>query len=117
MKTVDHLGISENEHRAIQTASKMLKETFPVEEVILFGSKARGDDDDESDIDLLLVTSRPVSWQERKAINNSLYDIQLSCDVIISTLITTDKEWNRGVFSVMPIYDEVCRDGLKIKQF
>jgi len=46
----------------------MLKEKFPVKEVILFGSKARGDSDEESDIDLLLVTTRSIHWRERQTI-------------------------------------------------
>jgi len=112
MKDIKHLNITENEREAIQVASKMLKEKFPVTKVALFGSKARGDDDDESDIDLLLLTYRPVSWAERKDINAALYDIQLSYSVIISTLIATDKDWDKGPFSVMPIHEEVHKDGI-----
>ena len=99
-------------NNAIRIASEMLKKNFLVEQVVLFGSKARGNDDEESDIDLLLLRERPVSWAERKAINDALYDIQLSCDVIISTMISTNKDWNEGAFSVMPTYDEVRKNGI-----
>ena len=57
MKTIDNLSLRDNEKKAIQEATGMLKEKFPVKEVILFGSKARGDDDEDSDIDLLLLTT------------------------------------------------------------
>ena len=57
MKTIDNLSLRDNEKKAIQEATRMLKEKFPVKEVILFGSKARGDDDEDSDIDLLLLTT------------------------------------------------------------
>ncbi|MBW2115627.1 MAG: nucleotidyltransferase domain-containing protein [Deltaproteobacteria bacterium] len=100
------------EKHAVIEASKMLRERFPVKKVVLFGSKARGDDDEESDIDLLVLTSRPVSWDERKAINNALYEIQLRYDVIISTLITTATEWNEGTFSVLPIHEEILDQGV-----
>ncbi len=112
MKTLEQLDIAENERQAIEAASKILKEMFPVRQVVLFGSKARGDYDEESDIDLLVLMSRPISWTERKAINDALYDIQLSYDVIISTLIATDEDWNEGAFSVLPIHDEVREHGI-----
>ncbi len=89
MNTLDNISIKDNEKNAVLEASAMLREAFPVKEVVLFGSKARGDDDEESDIDLLVLTTQPVSWNERKAINNALYEIQMKYDIIISTLITT----------------------------
>lgn len=112
MKTINDLKLEYQEKCAISEASKVLKENFRVEEVMLFGSKARGDDDAESDIDLLVLTSQPVSWDERKAINNALYEIQLRHDVVISTLITTVTEWNEGTFSVLPIHEEILDQGV-----
>ena len=112
MKTLDNIGIRDDEKNAVVEASAMLKGAFPVKEVVLFGSKARGDYDDESDIDLLVLTSQPVSWSERKAINNALYEIQVKYDIIISPLITTVTEWNEGTFSVLPIHGEISAQGV-----
>jgi predicted nucleotidyltransferase len=81
--------------------------------VVLFGSKARGDDDKESDIELLVLTSQPVTWNERKAINNALYEIKkMTYDVIISTLISTVTEGNEGTFSVLPVHEEISNQGV-----
>ena len=33
---------------------------WPIERAVLFGSKARGDDDPDSDIDLLLITAEEL---------------------------------------------------------
>ena len=112
MNTLDNISIKDNERNAVIEASAMLREAFPVKEVVLFGSKARGDDDDESDIDLLVLTSQPVSWSDRKAINNALYEIQIRYDIIISPLITTVAEWNEGTYSVLPIHAEISAQGV-----
>jgi predicted nucleotidyltransferase len=112
MKTIDDLPITHREMLAIREASKVLREQFSATKVILFGSKARGDDDEESDIDLLILTSRPVSWDERKAINEALFDIELEHGVVISTLIATLSEWNEGVFPVLPIHQEISEHGV-----
>ena len=98
MKTINDLKLEYQEKCAISEASKVLKEHFRVQEVMLFGSKARGDDDAESDIDLLVLYSQSVSWDERKAINNALYEIQLRHDVVISTLITLSQNGMKAHF-------------------
>ena len=112
MKTINDLRLGVREKSAISETSKVLKEKFLAEKVMLFGSKARGDDDNESDIDLLILTSQPVSWSERKAINKALYEIQMKYDIIKSTLITTVMEWNEGTFSVLPIHWELSDQGV-----
>ena len=92
----------------------MLRDRFPVELVVLFGSKARGDDDAESDVDLLVLTSRPLSRSERHAISDALFPLQLRHDTVLSPLIVSRDEWENGVVSVLPIHDEVLEQGVVV---
>lgn len=71
-----------------------------------------GDDDIESDIDLLVITAELVTWNERKTIDNALYKIELKYDLIISILITSVLKWTEGTFSVLPIYHEILTQGV-----
>ena len=80
--------------------------------MILFGSKARGDDEEDSDIDLLLITHHPMHWRERKAIIEALFDIEMAYDAIISILVITISDWENGIFTARPIYEEIVRDGV-----
>ena len=107
MQTLDRIQLKANDRQAIEAAIRLLKQKYPVESVVLYGSKARGTDDPESDIDLLLLTSRELSWRERDAITDALYDIQLRYGVVISTLVVSTSEWLEGRYSVLPIRDEV----------
>ena len=112
MKTLDQIELNEKDRRAIEAAARILRERFPVERVVLFGSKARGDDDPESDIDLLVLTSRPMSWQERDEITHALFELGLDMEVMFSTLVVDLQEWNEGLYQVMPIRAEIDRDGV-----
>lgn len=114
MKNLDNLHLSEWEKKAIADATRMLKDRFPVEEVILFGSKARGDDDKESDIDLLLLTTRPIHWKERKAIVHALFDLGLEYDVLFSIAVNTVHDWYEGICTAFPIHKEITREGVMI---
>jgi predicted nucleotidyltransferase len=112
MKTLDHIGLKDKDRQAIEAAARLLYAKFPVERVVLFGSKAAGTDDAESDIDLLVLTSRALSWDERSALTDALFDIELAEGVVISTLVVPSREWSEGVYSVLPIHDEVARWGV-----
>ena len=111
MKSFESTSLMKNERDAIQAAVRILKNEFSVIEVILFGSKARGDDDEHSDIDLLVVASRLLNWKEEKAVIGALFDIGMKYDVIFSPLFTFSDEWENGIFTEFPVYQEISRDG------
>ncbi|MBW2252834.1 MAG: nucleotidyltransferase domain-containing protein [Deltaproteobacteria bacterium] len=95
MKSFESVSLMKNESEAIEAAIRMLKSEFSVSKVILFGSKARGDHDEHSDIDLLVVASKLLHWKEEKAIVGTLFDIGIEYDVIFSPLFTSVDEWAR----------------------
>jgi predicted nucleotidyltransferase len=111
MKSFKSVSLMKNESDAIKAAIKMLKSEFSVSKVILFGSKARGDHDEHSDIDLLVVASKLLHWKEEKAIVGALFDIGMKYDVIFSPLFTFVDEWENGIFTKFPVYQEISRDG------
>lgn len=112
MKTLTHISLKSNDRKAIEAAKNLLVQKYPVELIILYGSKARGTDDAESDIDLLVLTTRELTWRERNAVTDTLYDIQLTHGVVISTLVVPTREWSEGRYSVLPIHDEIERYGV-----
>ena len=114
MKSLENVSLLKNERAAVKTATKMLETRFPVVKVILFGSKARGDHDEHSDIDLLVIASRLLHWKEEKAIVEALFDIGMEYDVIFSPLFTFSDEWEKGIFKEFPVYQEISQDGAMI---
>jgi len=112
MRTLDQITLAEKDRDAICKASALLRERFPVERVVLFGSKARGDDDAESDIDLLVLTSRPVSPTEKSKMTEALFDLELDLEVVISKFIVPLDQWEHGVYQALPIRDEIDREGV-----
>lgn len=107
MKRLDEIVLKERDRAAIEEAARLLRERFPVERIALYGSKTSGTDDAESDIDLLVVTSRDLEWAERGAITDALFDVEMAYGVVISPLIVAAAEWERGRLAVLPIHKAV----------
>jgi len=112
MRTLDTIDLAPKDRNAVQRAAVLLRKGFPVEQVILFGSKARGDDDAESDIDLLVLTSRPVTTAEKRRMTAALFDIELELDVVISKIVVPREAWEHGYYQVLPIRHDVDRHGV-----
>lgn len=111
MKNINKTSLRKNEREAIERALQVLKNKYLVDRIILFGSKARGDSDVHSDIDLLVITQDPLHWKQEKDIVEILFDIGMEYDVIFSPLFATSEEWEGGLFTEFPIYQEIIRDG------
>lgn len=112
MRTIAEIRLQAKDRAAIHEAADLLRRRYPVNGVILFGSKARGDDDSESDIDLLVLTSRALSRGERHAMTDAIFPLQLRHDVVLSVLILPAQEWDSGIVSVLPIHDEIIDQGV-----
>lgn len=94
---------------------KEIKETVldvdPQAEVVLFGSRARGDFHDESDWDvLILVDKEETDFNFKRRIRETIYELELKQGTVISTIIKNKKFWQD--ISVTPLYKEVEKDGI-----
>lgn len=114
MKTLEELHLKENERAALDEASHILRGNFPVSRVMLFGSKATGTDDPESDMDILVLTSRELPWRERDGLINSIFETQLKYDVVFGVLVVSEKEWDEGLSTVLPIHHEIEEHGVAV---
>ncbi len=85
-----------------------------VESILLYGSVARGEADDESDIDLLVLTSRKLSRPERHQITDQVYEVNLAENTNFSTLVVDRLAWENGIFSVLPIHEQITKEGIPV---
>ena len=84
-------------------------------DVILFGSYARGDYDEESDIDILLVADMPTEDMRRyrEALDSLSGDLLYDYGVLVS-IIEKDVETFKKYADVLPFYKKINEEGVKI---
>ena len=98
----------------LQLIKESVIATDPKATLILYGSYARGDYDEESDIDLLvLIDADDVTHDDRVRISYPLYDIQFAMGVLISPLICSKKQWDTK-YMVTPFYENVNSEGVEL---
>lgn len=70
----------------IRVATERIVERFQPEKIILFGSQARGDATQHSDVDLLVVFQEiSNSHEQAVAIRRALSDLPISKDIVVTT--------------------------------
>jgi predicted nucleotidyltransferase len=112
MRSLDEASLSDRDRAAVRAAAAALRAALPVEQIVLFGSAARGERGPESDLDLLIVTTRPLTPEESRRIVPVLYPIQIEAGVVLSTIEVTHEEWEHGAYKVLPIRRQIERDGV-----
>jgi uncharacterized protein len=114
MKTLKNIALTTSERAALEKAVELLKTRFGIEQVIVFGSKARGEGDDYSDLDILLIAKEPLHWRKEKEVVEALFEIGQEYDVLFSPLFAVQEELESGIFTEFPIYQDIMRDGASV---
>jgi predicted nucleotidyltransferase len=82
-------------------------------EVIIFGSRARGDSKRESDWDLLILIENPVTKVIERSFRNSLFDLEIDTGEVFSTFIYQKKEWET-MHKITPLYRNIKKEGVRL---
>ena len=82
----------------------------PNAQVILFGSRARGQATSNSDWDILILTNSPNVTRE-KEYREELFELELEIGEPISTFVFSKNEWE-SKHSITPFYQNVKNDGI-----
>lgn len=94
---------------------KLAQTNFPNSEITLYGSKARNDDNKDSDWDLLvLLNAAKLPFNNEKKILDDFYELELESGEVFSPLIYTKSDWENK-YSFTPLYESIQNEGIRIK--
>ncbi len=112
MKTISQLKLKRNEINSLMEIKQNLLATFPNAQIILYGSKARGDSNEFSDIDILILLESKITTKVKESITAIVYEFELKYDVICQTTVENRDFWNSSLANVMPLHLNVEKEGV-----
>lgn len=95
----------------LESVKQMILQAEPEAQVILFGSRVRGDAEAESDWDFLVILPGPVDENRKDAIRHRLYELEWETGHVLSALIVSQNDWDSNLYSALPIYKEIEMEG------
>jgi predicted nucleotidyltransferase len=101
------------EKEALQKLKKELSLRYNLYWLKLIGSKARGDSDKESDIDVVIVLDN-VNWDIEKQVYELCFHVGLEYDVLISPIIYSVQETNDTLIKTTPFFMSVEKEGVAL---
>jgi uncharacterized protein len=103
--------------RKTHNIGKMIKDYInavdPTAEVILYGSRARGDERPDSDWDILILTHSAADLITERKFRNKLYDLELETGEALSLFVFSRSDWQNKQ-RITPFYHHVSREGIRL---
>lgn len=106
--------VKEKDKRVVERFKNlMLERGVPLHSVVLFGSRARGDAEEDSDYDVLVV----VEWLDRatrRTISRSAWEVGFEDCLLIAPVVVTKDEIEQSPFRSSLLMRAVREDGTVI---
>ena len=104
----------QSEESLLKQVEQQIHSIVPEAEVILYGSRARGDKGPTSDWDFLILVDQPLDRDRIVELKNRLYDLELETDTVLTSIVRTRDEWNSPRYSVLPFKRTVQQEGVSL---
>ena len=107
------MKLSESENQALIELSRVFREQFGAKEVCLYGSAARDEMDEASDIDIFLVLPE-VNWQIEKDIIKLCFDAELKYGRVFSVVCYSVDDIQNSPLKESPLVLNVRKQGRRL---
>lgn len=88
-----------------------ISEIDPDAQVILYGSRARGDARKDSDWDILVLTDYPVDLKKESLFRDHLYELEIQTGESLSLFLYSLTDWNTKQ-RISPFYQNITNQGI-----
>ena len=101
-----------DKNHILQLIKTTVENTDPGAKVVLFGSYARGDYNEESDIDLLILLDKEaITYKDRTRFTYPLFMLEIKTGISISPMIHSKDFWENK-HKTTPFYENVNQEGI-----
>ncbi len=88
--------MNSRELKVLSRLKDSLASTLALHDLILFGSRARGDATADSDVDVLVVLNGPVTREDREKVWECAWEIGFDAGMVIAPVVVSYESWTNG---------------------
>lgn len=107
------MPILPTERRALDALKSKLENKYELLDLKVFGSKAKGSDNPESDLDVMIVLKN-LTHDIESEIDDLIFDINIEHDCLITAIFFSQEELRAGSMSESPIYKKIIQEGVSL---
>ena len=101
------------EKKIVATFALLVKEKLSVHRIELFGSRARGDADPDSDMDVLVIVN-DISPEVEDYISDCAWEAGFKHGIVIVPVIFTRNEWENGPERFSLLAEAIRAEGIRL---
>ncbi|WP_372935001.1 nucleotidyltransferase domain-containing protein [Mariniphaga sediminis] len=100
--------------KILNQLKKNLKEVLGnrIQKVILFGSWIKNEENEYSDLDVLIVTDKFFSWKEKNIIRDICFDISVDYEILVDSKIISQEEIDTKFWGKHPLITDALKSGV-----
>lgn len=103
-----------NREKLLEQIKHAVREVEPDTEIILYGSRSRGDAVSESDWDFLVLVDGPLNDERIDRIRHILYEVEWESGEVISSIVRNKDEWGSNLYQSLPFHQRVEQEGIRL---
>ena len=112
MKSVDLLTNRAVDIELLERCKKAIRNVVADADVVLYGSRARGDAEKSSDYDILVIVNRQVDMALKEKILDSVYPLELDSGEMLTLIVYNRQQWDSALYRAMPFHKNIEREGV-----
>ncbi|MFZ3207425.1 MAG: nucleotidyltransferase domain-containing protein [Geobacteraceae bacterium] len=107
------MGVGADRH-ILERCKEAIRQVDNTAEIILFGSRARGDAEPDSDYDILVLTDAESSLKQERFLVSALLPLEIETGVVISFVLKQKLIWNSPLYRGVPLHENISLEGIPL---
>jgi len=103
-----------SEKLVLERFKALLSDRIELDMLILFGSRARGDAEPDSDMDVLVVVHNQATDQVKDIISHCAWEAGFEYGIVVVPVVFSKQEWEEGPERFSLLSQVVCTEGIRI---
>jgi uncharacterized protein len=98
----------------LERVKQAVHEVEPEADIVLYGSRARGEAHAESDWDFLILLDGVVDDARTDAIRYRLYEIEWDCGEVLCSVVRSRQDWDSSLQQATPFAKILREQGIRM---